>query len=245
MENLRLLWSGLNHLLWPAVCINCAESIGEAEGNLCRKCWDELLESAGGDYCRRCGRDVSRYGVVDGACGQCMGREPGLDGIARAGVYSASLQSMIVGFKRGRTELDKVLGFLARSALEGSEFAGRIELFVPVPLHWTRRLWRGYNQSRVLIRRLLVSRARVSTELVRMRRTKMQPMMVSEAKRRANVAGAFAVRRGHAFSGKAICLVDDIKTTGATLNECARVLKEAGAARVYALVLAVAGRNIS
>ncbi|UCG48227.1 MAG: ComF family protein [Phycisphaerales bacterium] len=245
VENLRLLWSGLNHLLWPAVCINCAESIGEADGDLCRKCWDELLESTGGDYCRRCGRDVGRYGIVDGACGQCMGREAYLDRIARAGVYSASLQTMTLGFKRGRTELDRVLGFLVRSALEGGAFAGRIELFVPVPLHWTRRLWRGYNQSLVLIRRLRVPRARVSTELVRMRRTKMQPAMGSEAKRRANVAGAFAVRKGHPFSGKAVCLVDDIKTTGATLDECARVLKEAGAARVYALVLAVAGQSVS
>jgi predicted amidophosphoribosyltransferase len=59
------------------------------------------------------------------------------------------------------------------------------------------------------------------------------------------VAGAFAVRRGHRFAGRNICLVDDIKTTGATLNECAKTLKETGAAKVFAVVLAVAGQDIS
>jgi competence protein ComFC len=235
----------LNHLIWPAVCINCAERISEGDEGLCGRCWDELLECTGGDYCRRCGRDVSRYGIVEGACGDCQGREFHFEGIARAGVYSASLQSMILGFKNGRTELDSVLGFLVRSALEGSGFAGEIELFVPVPLHWSRRLLRGYNQSQVLVRGLRASRRQVSTELVRIRRTKMQPAMMSEAKRRANVAGAFAVRRGHGFGGKVICLVDDIKTTGATLNECARVLKEAGAREVYGVVLGVAGQRSS
>ena len=68
--------------------------------------------------------------------------------------------------------------------------------------------------------------------------------MTSPAARARNVAGAFAVRYGHKFAGRKICLIDDIKTTGATLNECAKTMKEAGAAKVYALVLAVAGQNI-
>ncbi len=68
--------------------------------------------------------------------------------------------------------------------------------------------------------------------------------MASAAARARNVAGAFAVRKGHNFAGRKICLVDDIKTTGATLNECAKTLKEAGASKVFTLVLAVAGQNI-
>jgi predicted amidophosphoribosyltransferase len=68
--------------------------------------------------------------------------------------------------------------------------------------------------------------------------------MPSPIARAKNVSGAFAVRYGHKFTGKKICLVDDIKTTGATLNECAKTLKEAGAERVFALVLAVAGQKI-
>jgi ComF family protein len=152
---------------------------------------------------------------------------------------------MILSFKfHGRTELDFVLGFLANSALEASGFSDEIEFFVPVPLHWTRRLVRGYNQSLILARKLRGRSARINTELVRIRRTKSQPAMPTAAARARNVAGAFAVRRRHRLAGRSVCLVDDIKTTGATLNECAKTLKEAGASKVFALALAVAGQNI-
>jgi ComF family protein len=152
---------------------------------------------------------------------------------------------MILSFKKGRTELDSTLGFLANSALQGSSFYRDIELFVPVPLHWTRRFVRGYNQSLVLAKRLKHATAKINTDLVRIRRTKSQPAMASPAARARNVAGAFAVRNGHTFAGRTLCLVDDIKTTGATLNECARTLKEAGASKVFALVLAVAGQRLA
>lgn len=235
----------VNQLLWPAVCANCRESVCETDKTLCQDCWGELLVCTGGDYCRCCGRDVSRYGLVGGACPDCQGKEIHFDEIARSGVYGGALSKMILSFKHDRTELDSMLGFLANSALQGSSFVSAIEFFVPVPLHWTRRLGRGYNQSLVLAKKLKHPKAKINTELVRIRRTKIQPVMVSDAARARNVAGAFAVRRGHRFAGRAVCLVDDIKTTGATLNECAKTLKEAGASQVFALVLAVAGQKIS
>ena len=240
-----LAWQGANHLLWPAVCINCRESISETDGGLCRKCWDDLLECTGADYCRRCGRDASKFALIDGACGDCQDGGFTFDNIARAGVYAKSLKDMIVGLKRGKTELDLVLGSLADSALQGSGFAHEIEFIVPVPLHWSRRLVRGYNQSLALAKRLKHEGAQISTELVRVRRTKFQPTMQTAAARARNVKGAFAVRRGHRFAERSICLVDDIKTTGATLNECAKTLKEAGASKVFALVLSVAGQSLA
>ena len=150
---------------------------------------------------------------------------------------------MILAFKHDRSELASVLAPLAEAALQGSGFHDEIEVLVPVPLHWTRRVLRGYNQSALIARRLHHPRARVSTDLVRVRRTRIQPQAVTPAARARNVAGAFIVREGHEFAGRTVCLVDDIKTSGATLNECAKALKEAGAARVYALVLAVAGQR--
>ncbi|UCG58073.1 MAG: ComF family protein [Phycisphaerales bacterium] len=182
--------------------------------------------------------------MVNGACPDCHGQEFFFDRIARAGVYGGALQKMTVAFKNGRTELSQILGRLANSALQGGGFHDDIELLVPVPLHWSRRLVRGYNQSQVLSKTLIHERARIDTNLARIRRTKSQPTMASPAARARNVAGAFAVRYRHGFAGRTVCLVDDIKTTGATLNECARVLKEAGASRIFALVLAVAGQQI-
>jgi ComF family protein len=235
----------INQLLWPAVCINCGESICETDNNLCNSCWSQLIACTGADYCRRCGKDVSKFALLDGVCPDCQGKEFHFDRIARSGIYSRVLQQMILSFKNGRTELDSALGFLANAALQGSDFYNDIELFVPVPLHFSRRLARGYNQSKLLIRKLNHTTAKINTDLVRIRRTKIQPAMASVAARRKNVAGAFAVRYRHKFAGRNICLVDDIKTTGATLNECAKVLKQAGALKVFALVLAVAGQKVS
>ena len=241
----RDLLEGLNQLLWPGVCVNCGGNISSDEKVLCGECWSSVLSGASGDYCPRCGVDVSRYAVVGGACPRCQGKEMFFDGIARGGIYGEALRRMILLFKNDKTELNAMLSFLANSALEGSSFYGGIDFFVPVPLHWRRRFLRGYNQSLVLAKKLRHSQAKVNTELVRVRYTKAQTATASEFQRAKNVAGAFAVRRGHKFTGRNICLVDDIKTTGATLNECARTLKEAGAAKVFAVVLAVAGQGES
>ena len=235
----------LNQLLWPAVCINCRQSICEADNDLCKNCWGQLLACTAADYCPRCGRDASRYALLEGACPDCQGKKIHFDQIARSGLYSDALSKMILAFKNGRTELDNILGFLANSALQASSSVNAIEFFVPVPLHWSRRLTRGYNQSSILAKKLKHPTAKINTDLVRIRYTKSQPTMASPTERAANVAGAFAVRRRHQFTGRTLCLVDDIKTTGATLNECAKTLKEAGASRVFALVLAIAGQNIS
>jgi ComF family protein len=232
-----------NQLLWPVVCINCNESISETDNNLCKECWESLVACTGADYCQRCGRDAGMFALLAGKCPDCQGKEIYFDRIARAGIYEHTLRKMILSFKNGRTELGSVLGFLANSAFQGSGFSDDVELFIPVPLHWTRRLIRGYNQSHVLVRKLGRPTAKISTDLVRIRRTKVQPAMASPAARAKNVAGAFAVRSGHNFNGRNVCLVDDIKTTGATLNECAKTLKQAGASKVFALVLAVAGQK--
>jgi ComF family protein len=238
-----LFWRGLNQLLWPAVCGICNGAVCDADNDLCPKCWSELLTCTAGDYCPRCGRDASRYGLVGGACAACQNEDIHFDGIARVGVYGDALQRMILAFKHDRSEFAATLAPLAEAALQGSSFWHDVELFVPVPLHWTRWLRRGYNQSHLIARRLRHPHARVSRDLVRARRTRAQPQAATPAARARNVAGAFLVRDRHDFDGKTVCLVDDIKTSGATLNECAKVLKEAGAARVYALVLAVAGQR--
>jgi len=236
----KAVFEGLNHLLWPAVCNSCGVSIPEAQNGLCQRCWDELLACAGGDYCGRCGRDASKYAAIGEGCANCQDAKLHFDGIARGGVYDGSLRNMILAFKfRDRTELDLQLCFMVNSAFAGSEFLDRIDVFVPVPLHWRRRLERGYNQSLILCKGIEAAKGKISADFVRARYTARQ-WNLSPAKRKRNVAGAFAVRKGHGFAGRTVCLVDDITTSGATLNECAKTLKEAGAEKVFAVVAAVA-----
>jgi ComF family protein len=109
---------------------------------------------------------------------------------------------------------------------------------VPVPLHWRREHWRGFNQARELSRHLHLP---VVDALVRTRSTRPQIELAAE-RRRANVAGAFRQRLGwrrhRTAPAKTVVLVDDVSTTGATLEACARVLKAAGASEVYALTAA-------
>jgi ComF family protein len=159
-------------------------------------------------------------------------------------VYRGALRNLIIKFKLSdRTELLAPLVSLGQDAIGRANFRNAIDYVVPVPLHWRRRFQRGFNQSALIARGLNFNGARFNTDLVRIRHTRQQIVLTTEAARRKNVKGAFAVRNRHDFEGKNVCLFDDIKTTGATLNECAKVLKEAGAKKVFAFVLAVAGQK--
>ncbi len=238
------LWSlkaACHHLLWPAQCMHCSACLEDQSEQLCGDCWADVLSCVSGTYCPTCAREVSAYAVIDRRCSECAHQNRHVDGMARVGVYDNRFHEMVLSFKKGATELRHILVPLADSALKGSDFYAQIDLFVPVPLHWRRRLVRGYNQATVLARQLSHPSARVCTALSRVRATRIQPNMASHAQRRRNVQGAFAVKSPSQIVGRRLCLVDDITTSGATLHECARVLKQAGARQVHALVLAVAG----
>jgi ComF family protein len=165
------------------------------------------------------------------------------DGLARVGSYENAFRSLILALKfNERTERADYLGSLLRQAVMASGFAAQIQMVVPVPLHWRRRLVRGFNQSLLLAKRMRLADARIETDLVRIRNTEQQ-WDLTPAQRRRNVRGAFAVRKGHPFADKTILLVDDITTSGATIQECAKTIKAAGAAKVYAAVLATAYKD--
>jgi competence protein ComFC len=240
---LKLLANSINNLLWPAVCINCRATIANNNDKLCNNCWSELLACTTDSCCLRCGKDVSIGGLVNGICPACQGQNFHFDAIVGCGTYDKTLKNMILAFKHSHCELAAILGRLADTALQNSGFGDKFDYLVPVPLHWKRRLARGYNQALLIAGQLCTAETKLNTDLIRIRNTVAQPDMASPAARARNVADAFAVRKGHSFAGKSVCLVDDVKTTGATLNECARTLKQAGAEKVYALVLAVAGQN--
>jgi len=228
------------HLLWPGRCSVCRESILPTDEGLCQSCWGDLSKAVSADYCRRCGRDVSVYGIVGGKCGHCQDLQLEYDGIIRVGSYESTLRSMILKLKFSeKTEWVAPLATMLRQAMTVVHLSEQIDMLVPVPLHWRRRIKRGFNQSHLLTKKLKLPRIPVSTDLVRVRHTKQQ-WDLTPPQRRRNVKGAFAVRKGHPFTGKTIALVDDITTSGATLTECAKALKQAGAVKVVSVVLATA-----
>jgi len=126
----------------------------------------------------------------------------------------------------------------------GSEVLARADLLVPVPLHWTRLFQRRYNQAALLAHAVRGAGGPelAADWLVRRRRTPSQGHLGPTARER-NVRGAFAMRAGRSVAGRRVVLIDDVMTTGATLEECARVLRRAGASSVGVLTLARALRT--
>lgn len=234
------LTQGACHLLWPGQCLVCRQSVCPEDDHLCTACWQELSKAVASDYCRCCGRDVSPFGIVNGRCGFCQDKTFAFDGIARAGVYESTLRSMILAFKFSeKTELCRRLAPMLQQAVMVCDFYDQIDIITPVPLHWRRKLWRGFNQSHLLAKSLELDNVQVSTDLIRIRNT-VQQWDLTPPQRRRNVKGAFAVRKGHPFENKTVLLVDDITTSSATLSECAKTLKAVGAKKVYTAVLATA-----
>jgi len=203
---------------------------------------DRLLHALLPAPCLECGQPLPAAGTVLGLCAPCRGRlrpvpDNGL--LLALWSYEAPLDAVIQALKFRRLDyLGRHLG-AAMAARWGETLAGA-DLVVPVPLHWRRRLSRGYNQAeriaRALAGRLGLPLAPV---LVRQRATPPQTSLGRE-ERRANLRRAFRLRRAARIQDRRIVLVDDVATTGATLEAAASILEKGGAAAVIAVV---AGRT--
>ena len=242
----RLLGSArgaLADLIAPLSCPICeAETTGSP---LCRDCRAELLGAAG-PACPRCARTVGPWAVVDGGCSACRGRPLGFDAAIAMGPYQGPIRDLTLRLKHRDDAW--LAPWLAGVMVEARRDAIALEVerardpgpvVVPVPLHWRRRIERGYNQAEALADAVARDLAlRVARPIRRVRSTEKLAGSGRVA-RLATLKGAFAPRRGRAdLGGRTVLLVDDVLTTGATCGAAARALKAAGAGRVVALVLA-------
>ncbi len=176
--------------------------------------------------------------------GRCMMCRLGLSGFDEAysfGYYEETLRQLIQVFKYGKvTSLARPLGRMLSRALPRDR---RYDVIVPMPMHWRRRLERGFNQADLLARELgRYSGLKIEALAGRSKATPPQAGLTS-AKRRSNVAAAFKVPRPERVKGRRILLVDDVLTTGASASACAKALKRAGAASVTLLTVARADRR--
>ncbi len=232
MGDLGRLGRALLDLAFPPQCAACGQMVPDAE-TFCPECRAQV-ELIRAPVCRRCGRPLAD-GAKEWQCRRCAARPPAYDQARSLALHRGPLAQAVRDFKyRRRYGRGAALAaFWVRQA--PVDWLAGVELLVPVPLHPRRLLWRGFNQALVLARPL-GRRLGLAVEpgLLRRRRHTRPQVGLDAAQRRANVEGAFVLARGGAarVEGRRVLVVDDVFTTGATVEECARVLREAGAARV-------------
>src|SRR5712691_9185953 len=224
----------------PPRCLACGETVGEP-GSLCGKCWSALSFFAP-PWCAVCGLPFPHPMGEGAVCADCAREQASWDRARSVMRYDKHSRRLVLALKHAdRTHLAGALGGWMRRA--GDEILGGVDLIVPVPLHWTRLVGRRYNQAGLLAHAIHAAGGPpVAPDwLVRRRRTPSQGRLGALARAR-NVRGAFALRPGRSVRGKRIVLIDDVLTTGATVEECARVLRRGGAEFVGVLTLARALR---
>ncbi len=219
----------------PPRCLLCNEEQGDA-GALCAACWRKVTFLAQ-PCCACCGLPFTFEMGPEALCASCSRKQPSFARARAAFRYDDDSKKLVLSFKHGdRLHLAPAFGGWMRRS--GEALLADADMLVPVPLHWTRLFKRRYNQAAVLARAIhKAGGPPVAVDwLVRRKRTPSQGRL-NAANRMANVKRAFGMRKGHEAEGKRIVLIDDVLTTGATVEECARVLKRAGAARVDVLTL--------
>lgn len=225
-------------LLLPPRCLGTGDIV-DRQGMITPAFWSQLT-FIDAPYCKTCGLPFP-FATPDGTlCAACIEEEPVFDAARAAVVYCDASRQLILDFKYGDRlhAADTFLPWLSRA---GGEMLTETDLVIPVPLH-RKRLWqRRFNQSALLAQKLARSCGKVYMPggLVRKRHTIPQKGL-SRKERHQNVKNAFSVPPSAeaALAGKAVMIVDDVFTSGATLNECARILKKNGADRVFVLTVA-------
>jgi len=216
-------------LLFPRWCVGCGR-----EGDfICSSCLRSLPRVTP-PLCPKCGLPQSSATL----CASCLGWQAEIDGIRAPFRFDGVMRQAIHELKyRNLRALAGLLAQLLNDYLLDNSVPG--EVLVPVPLHPKRLRERGYNQSHLLAKGLsrLAGLSVVDDYLSRERYTSPQARTSTVGERRGNVAGAFTCR-DRRLEGKPVILIDDVSTSGATLDACARALKQAGAASVWGLVLA-------
>lgn len=227
--------------IYPPTCPGCGNPLhpGRPE-HFCSDC-SRTLEFISEPYCPVCGVPYAEEIPNPHLCGDCLAGIHSFDRARSTGSYRGSLREVLHRFKYGgRTSLARPLAHMLIAPGEHLARLHKIDRIIPVPLHSKRLRQRGFNQASLLARRL-GSALKISVDYASLQRSRWtEPQTgLSRRQRATNVKGAFSLKSNKNVKGKGILLVDDVLTTGETVNQCVRVLKKDGGAKEV-VVLTVA-----
>jgi ComF family protein len=222
------------------VCEDCLHAMPPITGGLCSICGERLVSPFAFSS------ETQSPGSGEVLCGLCRRLEPPYVKATAYGSYESGLRELIHLLKYNQVRpAANVLGRMLAEAIEDLQplLAGKEILVAPVPLHAKKLRQRGFNQSELIVRAALKLKSApaglsLSAGLLERRRETKSQIGLSRHQRRENIRGAFVVAKPDELDGREVLLVDDVFTTGTTVSECARVLRRAGASKVYVATVA-------
>lgn len=231
--------------LYPPVCPLCYQGLTREDHTICFRCERDLVMR--NDWrCVRCGATHAGAQPEPGnPCRLCPPEGSAWRGALSVTGYGERAARCVHLFKyQRREEIGETMARLMVAGLEDpmARLSERVDVVAPVPLHWARRLMRGFNQSEILAEPLAKAYGiKYAPRLLRRVKYTKRQALIPRERRAQNVANAFALTEGSKVEDQGILIVDDVVTSGETINECAKVLRDAGAREVWVASFARAG----
>jgi len=231
---LKSFFSSLLAPFIPALCLACKENLREEDSLLCPACVQSLSWIPEDLVCHKCGTPKT-----DIVCEICHETEQVYDLCRAVFCFSGAVQVLVHELKYNSFRAPAQ--WFAKAAvayLEESKVFGEIDLVMPIPLHRVRRRERGYNQSALIAKAIARGLNLEYSEALRRRYYTQSQTHLGKDERMQNLKGAFVLRKDALLRGRRILLVDDVFTTGSTVNESSKLLRSAEAEKVFVLAMA-------
>ncbi|MBU1086165.1 MAG: ComF family protein [Candidatus Omnitrophica bacterium] len=238
---IKQITRGVFDLIYPRLCVFCRSKLYTSHDyNICAVCAAEI-KPIKVPFCLKCGTSLDQISQIRyNGCGKCANKQYYFDQVLSACKYKGMLKHCIHLFKYKRKRKTKnILSDILIRFLQANFCPENIDLITAVPLHRHKLRERGFNQSELIAAKIssFFKIENSFNNLCRIKKTVSQVTLTAK-QRQLNTTGAFSCKQPGEFKNKRILLVDDIFTTGSTLNECARVLKQSGAKKVTCLTIA-------
>jgi len=227
------------NLLYPALCRNCFKKIDRPGRNICDNCAKDIKERLP-PFCARCGRQLKHDQGPTAVCADCARGNPCFDKAWSACHYDGALKALIHDFKYKKiTCLSGDFSALMINFMKKHGIGKDCDIILPIPMHQNRLFNREINHADILAREL-AKRLNIPFSKKALRKIKDTPLQsrLNREDRIKNQSSSFALKNSSVARNKNILLVDDLFTTGSTVNECSRLLKDSGASYVEVITLA-------